>query len=312
MTRSTSMHNLPSTGRAFETAVVADVPDQAAADLRDLMARSASPELYARNAFRVLQLPTSATDREVARRKSTVEKAIAHGLTIPPGAGAALPTPACQDLVEVAAAAHRLSDPRQRIIDELFWFWPASEDDESIAKLRENAVQDAEVAWFEREDTPEDSSIACHNLAVLHHLRALDQEGSVRTAESAEATRAWEKAYRRWAQVLAEPATWDYLANRVRTIGDPRISAQSIREIRAGATGFIAAVTASLALKAMESKKPEQARGLVATLRASTLSQPDVAQGLRQTAAPLQARVSAMCKAATDAAAANPVRADES
>src|SRR5689334_12802448 len=76
-----------------------------------ILLESATPSLYHRNGFRILELPADATSREINRRKQTVEKALNHELALPPGPGRYFPLTPPPDQFAVREAMQRLSDP---------------------------------------------------------------------------------------------------------------------------------------------------------------------------------------------------------
>ena len=57
-----------------------------------MLRESATPDLYYRNGFRVLELPVDATPKDVNRRKQMVEMAATNGVPLPPGTGRCFPS----------------------------------------------------------------------------------------------------------------------------------------------------------------------------------------------------------------------------
>src|SRR6476646_5421813 len=87
----------------------------------------AGPKLFRRNSFRVLGVSTRTTARDIKRlqnRRQMQDKLgvtaarndIDNPLTLTP--------PASEE--DTRAAIERLSRPVDRLLDEIFWFWPVS------------------------------------------------------------------------------------------------------------------------------------------------------------------------------------------
>ena len=84
----------------------------------------ATPDLYERNAFRLLEMPVEATSRELTRRRDYVQRATSSNFAVPPGPARMLARNAAPDAHEVQQAEHAIQDAERRLIHEFFWFWP--------------------------------------------------------------------------------------------------------------------------------------------------------------------------------------------
>ena len=102
-------------------------------------------ELYANNAFRLSGLPASATSRDIRRRSEQLRVMAQLGTGTDTGQGV-LPLAERPGAAAVADALERLRDPSRRLVDELFWFWPA-ESDEAMAALRRGDADAAMNTW---------------------------------------------------------------------------------------------------------------------------------------------------------------------
>src|SRR2546423_4842247 len=104
----------------------------------DVLLRALKPDLYRVNAFRLAQLPGTASQRDISRRleKLTMLAKLGGGVEQPRGPLALAPAP---DVDAVRHAIERLRDPETRLLDEFFWFWPetpaAETPDEALAAL---------------------------------------------------------------------------------------------------------------------------------------------------------------------------------
>ena len=54
-------------------------------DWLETMEEYATPDLYERNAFRLLEMPVEATGRELTRRRDLVHRATSSNFAVPPG-----------------------------------------------------------------------------------------------------------------------------------------------------------------------------------------------------------------------------------
>src|SRR5215475_6551381 len=82
------------------------------------------PEIYRQNAFRLTGLTVTATNRDIRRRAEQLQVAAQFGADAG-GSGGVLPLPEAPGTTAVQEAIERLRDPVHRLVDELFWIWPA-------------------------------------------------------------------------------------------------------------------------------------------------------------------------------------------
>ncbi|WUH98921.1 septum formation family protein [Spirillospora sp. NBC_00431] len=174
--------------------------DAMAAELRDI----AGPNLYRRNAFRVIGLPTAANAADVRRRQQQVESVVSIDPEMLAGLGVH------GDAEEVQAAFGLIRDDRRRLVHEMFWLW----------------------------DTPE-ATCSCpaslhktHDTAVRTHAEVLDREAESPGPGSAHL---WRKAALYWGQVLRDDAYLQHVQDRAERLGDRRLDASEIeRQFREG------------------------------------------------------------------------------
>jgi len=285
-----------------------------------ILAESAIPTLYTRNGFRILDLPADATAREISRRKQTVEKALNHNVTLPPGPGRYFPLTPPADQAAVREAMQRLSDPERRLIDELFWFWPHRQgqaaSDPALSHLREGKHKEAEGFWLEQEAEQSESSISTHNLALLYHFRALEKEMELLRAapDSIQVNgvaKVWDKCFRRWRSLSEQDGFWGRLTSRIRELEDPRLTAGTARRIRGALPAALLSICGQLVLQAVEAGRKESASRLVETINKSGFCETDIKEGLRMAIEPVRNRVKVLCKAAELASENDPAHADK-
>ena len=196
-----------------------------------LLRESATPELYQRNGFRVLELPVDSSTKDINRRKQMMEMAATNGVPIPPGHGRFFPLAPAPDEFSVRDAVQRLGLPEHRLVDEFFWFWPHEQGHkqnltracnswsrEITSGPRKSGASKSPIAAF--------SHVSTHNLAVMHHLLALQWENHARSNnisgdEQKNIEQLWTRAFRRWQRLLDEDGFWSRLTARVREFEDP-------------------------------------------------------------------------------------------
>ena len=85
--------------------------------------RSLQPDLYRTNAFRMSGMSVESSDSDFRSRVHDLQIMEKLGMQSdePSGCLALLPRPPAES---IRIAIERLADPEQRILEELFWFWP--------------------------------------------------------------------------------------------------------------------------------------------------------------------------------------------
>ena len=201
--------------------------------------------VYAENPFHLLGLSPFANSRAVRRRKEDLDSAEAMGAS---GwkdefkhllGNTQVPNPEM-----VAAAFRRIEDPQQRIVDEFFWFWPIDDgNDEAVEAMQDGKKSTAEKIW-KREEKSGDirrSLIAKHNIAIYNHFYAIDCEwqfiendmGKADAPDDhAQMCKYWEAALVRWEELADDEDFWDVIKERVKVIGDGRLTSGFIRRMR--------------------------------------------------------------------------------
>ena len=284
-----------------------------------LLRESATPDLYRRNGFRVLELPVDATPREVNRRRQMTEMAVSSGMSLQAGPGRCFPLDPEPDEFAVRDAVQRVGDPEQRLVDEFFWFWPhehgQSRSDHGLQQLLRGDHERASAIWSEQEANRSISHVSTHNLAVLHHLLALEWENSdgrenASREAQARADELWGLAFHRWKRLLDEEPFWQRLTERVREFDDPRLTAGTVRRLRSSLPVALLGINARLVLRAVELGNDGVAQRLVGVIRKSGFAEEMIADGLRQAVAPVRARIKTLCAAAEQSLSSDAIHAD--
>jgi hypothetical protein len=269
---------------------------------------AARPDLYRRNAFRVAELPVDASPRDLARRQQLVEMAVNTEAPVPPGSGRALPLAEGTDPNAIREAMQRLRDPERRLVDELFWFWPAdtggSRQDPALTALSRDDIDAAHEIWNIRLRRSGDDYVAAHNLAVLAHVLALEWEkhgsalepGQV-AADTARRDEYWRTALMHWCEVLDQEAFWSQVTARIRELDDPRLTTGTARRFREALPLALLSINAQLAVDLAE-RDESGADRQVKLMHASDFGTEVVDEALRRAVRPVRERITTLCKAA--------------
>ncbi|GAA4509303.1 hypothetical protein GCM10023191_070350 [Actinoallomurus oryzae] len=259
------------------------------------LVQHAGPELYRRNAFRITGLGVRATARDIRREAEKMRVAARLGT----GSEAAVPSLGePPDDTATQQATQRLRDPVCRLLDELFWFWPATdgEADDGIDALRRGDLDAASQSW---QDTG--TTVAVHNLAVLNHARALDHDRF-----DARGRKLWKEAFAYWRRVVSDDGFWELLESRVREMADPRLTPGTAERLRAELPVALLSVNARLAVRTAGDGRSGDAAEHVALMRSSGFRAETVDEVLRDAIAPETARIRALGEKAKQSVRADP------
>ncbi|ONH61695.1 hypothetical protein CcI49_05770 [Frankia sp. CcI49] len=282
--------------------------------------RRVSAQLYRQNAFRLTGVPLSATARDI-RRQSDM-------LAILEKTGAPLPVPDLLPLrpepssADIRAALDRLADPRQRLVDEFFWFWPVgggsssgggddsrgadTGEDPALAALAAGDTQAAARLWAamaensDRQVPAPDAANALHNVAVLGHLQALDAELTPGSEPPD-----WVLVYRRWGDVLRDHQVWSGLEERIRRAADARLDADLADTIRTGLPAALLSIGAGLAAEAIAAGERDRAERQLTAMRGARLgsdAEETLGAALRTAGAPWADEIDRLCDSAVGVA----------
>jgi|EBPBio282013_DNA_FD.fasta_scaffold01154_8 hypothetical protein len=276
-----------------------------------LLARCGA-DLYRANAFRVTGLGVEAGGREIARQAERLRTMQKLGSAIRPGGAPALEPPPDTDALR--QASQRLADPEQRLVDELFWFWPltagCADPDPALAALARGDLAEAARQWTTRELNDDASA---HNLAVLAHLQALDLEhlgGGLPSESAQQQSKFWLDAQQQWRKVLQNEAFWGRLTARVRILDDPRLTTGLVRRIRQALPEMLLTINAQLAVAALERQETDRAYRHLTLIRASGFDQAAIDAALARVIQPFRKRLMTLIDTARNEAQAAPRSAD--
>ena len=228
----------------------------------------AHADLYHNNPFRITGLRVDATAREISRQVDALKFAeeLGQAAAVRAGAFALNPPPSPEQIREAIA---RLKDPEHRLIDEFFWFWPEEmgegAKDPAIQSIDRGDQNEAYKLWTERQADPENGFVACHNLAVLYHLVALDWS-KYHFAEDVDGKRQekiqwyWTESSNYWGKVGTDDRVWDRVKARIRAMNDARLTTGFARRMEATLFRALGTVNAAVALKFVEAGRMQWAK----------------------------------------------------
>ena len=227
----------------------------------EILLKTATPQLYRENAFRILGLPVTVTLRDIERHQQKLEMVAKLGINSHDQNHSYLPLLPPPDEDSILHAMEQLQDPEKRLIDEFFWFWPTKTGsfcDEAFDLLSKNRVSETLDFWKKAVESSS-CSITAHNLAVLYHTHALDIEHKSATQpltkeELEICGLCWKGAYREWQKLLDNETFWSQITTRVQELNNPLLTTGIARHIRYSLPKAIFQINADLAKRAAEKK----------------------------------------------------------
>lgn len=296
------------------------------ADARQVLTL-ATPDLYRKNLFRVLGIPVTATPQDVRRSQRKRDMARRLGADHGPVDGHELLALRDPGEENIRVALEHLNDPKSRLLDEIFWFWPTAGDgtnDPGLAALERGDVQGALDAWAADFGNTELGVVKAHNRAVLNHLIALEfdawivaqsnpRAGSARYQDPRIKARAlWGNALGGWGSVLGSELFWQRVKRRIDEMNDPQLTTELMHQIRETLPEAVLNINAQIALRAVERGDKNLAEIHLRLLHQATLSPAEevlratlapirhpAEEVLWATLAPIRHRIESLCEQAT-------------
>jgi hypothetical protein len=253
----------------------------------------------------------------------------------PSGCLALLPMPPAES---IRIAIERLADPEQRILEELFWFWPTeagtAKQDTALLALLQDADAGAAIwqqhcddglvrqvrcgdhpavaIWRHHCDDSKDE-VAVHNLAVYYHTRALDSEltaSSDGSGASPNIEEDWNQAWKYWRLLSEHRPFWDRLKKRIESLDDPRLNIGLSSSIQAGLLGWIGNINSQLAFQACLQSDFLGARRHLQILAASGVDESDQVRLLERAVQPVRYSLKTLCTHVEAAVSTNKAKSD--
>lgn len=273
---------------------------------------ASGPDIYRKNAFRILCLPVDAGHRDVDRQiqKINLMKRLGRDRN---GFGGPLSLDGEIDSEVIGKAKQRLEDPEMRLVDEFFWFWPIQmgngKNDEALKAL-ENNIDGASEIWHEYENGGGHSNVSTHNFAILSHVNALDweYEGGKRDLtedEIYQCETCWKEAYKRWKTLMKSDRFWLRLKSRILDLKDPRLTVDTANQIRESLPLVLLAINARLAVRKAEKGNLEEAGRQRKIMAKSGFDKEHRIKALRLAVDPVRKRIKMLCKHAEEEVASD-------
>ena len=277
-----------------------------------LLLDTCGPDIYSRNAFRLLGTNVDQTGRRIKRQEKELQAAIEVDELADEYSGALRPDP-LPTREELSRAARELTDAQQRFICEFFWFWPLewgkSASDEVLNLLEASKVNEAQKRWTQiAADGGNDSLVARHNLAVLGHWLALDRErkilastdnGKLTSEQRQKIIGYWNFAFKHWEPLCEDESFWSMQADRIRALDDPRLTTGFLRRFSQSLPIAFDNINADLAVAYCDREMYARAKDHVQIMKATNAGSDDVDASLRRVTEPLQGRIDHAIETAT-------------
>ncbi|VAW65822.1 hypothetical protein MNBD_GAMMA09-3310 [hydrothermal vent metagenome] len=272
-------------------------------------------DFYQNNVFRVLGLPTSSTPQDIRKQLEKAKLMSKYGGgSVTAGLLLINDTPNFETMHDLM---HDLKDPENRLLQEFFWFWSnPSEKNSSLDTLKQGDVSAAIKIWEKASGEINEQDIGIHNLAILHHVMALDFEIlASRMTESGDILKdcdtAWSKAYFYWNSVLKGEGVWSALTNRIRELNDHRLTTGISRCIRSTLPFALLSINAKLAVSAATNGESDNCARQLGIMRKSGMGQESIDEALRNEIKPILKHLQTLQEKATDDVEADYEKADK-
>jgi hypothetical protein len=299
--------------------------------LHDFTSSLTGPDLLLQNAFRLAQMPVDTTERNLNRRQKMIETAAQLGMSPSQGECPLLIVPHAVNQENLKEALHRLRDPINRLLDELFWFWPStfgdSGTDTGLHLLKQGQTQKAMDLWKQGEREP-DNIVAVHNLALLHQFVALHIDlhliGAMELSgidldalvgfqvkkDEKTSSKHWQESLSRWNNLLKQEVFWGFLTSRIDAINDPRLPRAAVHWLRENIVSIFLSINASLIVNAAEKQLTTQVQRQNRIIRDSAFNAEQIESVFETLTNKYVRNIQYLCKSAEDVANHEPAKAD--
>ena len=258
--------------------------------------------IYHDNMFHLTGLPVDATSRDIARRQDDLRSAEVSGDWQSEFrhimSGREIPDP--QIIREKFVLLQ--NDPERRLVEEFFWFWPLElgkgKTDPALLHIRAGARDKAFGYWTGKLYVEGLVGLAAqHNLAVLHHLYAIDyefalQNGNKLTPEHLQTmAHYWKTSINYWEPLADDDDFWGIVTDRVRSIDDPRLTTGFVRRMRTEFPVAFDQINAQLAVTYASKGRYSDARRHVVIMKETHQGLDNVDQTIREILAPIEKKI---------------------
>ena len=233
-----------------------------------LLLEMATRDVFRRNAFRLTGLSVNATPREISKQgdKLVLMQELGGGGFENNLLLGRVPAPTPDELRH---ALQRMQNPENRILDELFWFWPENggptATDPALSALARGDTKGASAIWG-ADGHPSAANVgAAHNLAILHHVLALDAEAPDAYRKGARPRRIeiddhWRQAFAHWQRLIDNDDFWEAVSARIRQLNEPNLTTGYSRLIRSTLPRALNKISADVIVALAANGKADLAR----------------------------------------------------
>ena len=219
-----------------------------------------APDLYRKNLHRVLGLSLGSSPADVRRQQKRLEMQRKLGVGSSSQHEEQSPLAFQTTSEDIDVAMDRMNNPKARLLDELFWFWPTNGEktDQALDALNENKIEAAQRIWADQVKQGGDrAQIAIHNQTVLRHLVILDYELDAKKMNhhlfsKDNRVNQWTEIFDGWWTVCQSETFWTLLEKRVHEIDDIQLTRYFVSSIRHSLPKALLLVNAQLACKAAQ------------------------------------------------------------
>jgi len=219
----------------------------------------------------------------------------------------------------IQEAIQRAREPEQRLIDELFWFWPQDargdiRSDPALLALTQRDLRTAINTWA-GQLANDYQGIAAHNLAVLYLTSAIDSEYLGDPNELSDQVKAlrhsyWREAFSQWRALLGNEGFWRSMEARITELDDPRLTVFLAQQMRATLPLTLLSINAHFAVEATELKRIGEVERHRDLIQASGFPPEVIEEATRRGVAPLRAQLKLICETAEKEGSDDPPHAD--
>lgn len=282
---------------------------RASGSVLNTLFKMAKPDIYRINAFRILSLPITTSLKEVNSQVRKLDQLEKFGTVNEQKDSNIFPVKVSRDQNARHEALQRLLDPELRFIDEFFWFWPLSlsarTEDNTILFIQQGNFSQSLSIWKSQEDSGNEASISMHNLAIYYHATALDletmkSEGAISKEQVTKKQSYWDQAFSRWKMLLKDEAYWHRLSEMIHELDDPRLTMDTIIQIREGLPKTLLSINALLAVKASEMNNITDMTFHLSLIRKSGFDVKIIEEALHNALTPMRDRIKALCLSANE------------
>ena len=254
---------------------------------KQLLGVDMSADLYARNGYRVIATSAFAHrsklegESQRIRNICKIDPAAAIKSGIRTGYDSHLPL----DRDDILQCLSNLQSPRQRILYDLFWPHISEQQFDLIKRPRNLVTTQSIKVLKEAAKTAkgQDASIIKHALALIHHNQAIAQELLFASGEVEWSAEHWNNAMFYWADVLTTDHFWNYIAERIIELDDPRLDLDDLDQLRTELPSVILAFNSLFAQVFARSSASAACYGHLVIMERSGLPSESVTEALEWT-----------------------------